>query len=167
MIFSELYGAYYNTIAAILTEAIAHPITDQCMNEIIKKYAFSESVWAIPDAIKEERWQLILPDGTTPIKNKPSMPITLLQKQWLKAIGCDPRIKLFGDFDLDYADVDPLFLPTDYIIFDKYSDGDDFTDENYISNFRLILDAIKNKYPLRIETLNRKGNLVGQVVLPE
>ena len=53
---------------------------------------------------REERWQLILPDGTTPIKNKPSMPITLLQKQWLKAIGCDPRIKLFGDFDFDYAD---------------------------------------------------------------
>ena len=95
------------------------------------------------------------------------MPITLLQKQWLKAIGGDPRIKLFGNFDFDYADVEPLFLPTDYIIFDKYSDGDDFTDENYISNFRLILDAIKNKHPLRIETLNRKGNLVGQVVLPE
>lgn len=167
MIFSELYGAYYNTVAVILTEAIAHPLTDRCMNEIIKKYAFSESIWAIPDAIKEERWQLILPDGTTPIKNKPSMPITLLQKQWLKAIGGDPRIKLFGDFDFDYADVEPLFLPTDYIIFDKYSDGDDFTDENYISNFRLILDAIKNKHPLRIETLNRKGNLVGQVVLPE
>ena len=74
-----------------------------------------------------------MPDGTTPIKNKPSMPITLLQKQWLKAIGGDPRIKLFGDFDFDYADVEPLFLPTDYIIFDKYSDGDDFTDENYIS----------------------------------
>ena len=84
-----------------------------------------------------------------------------------QAIGCDPRIKLFGDFDFDYADVEPLFLPTDYIIFDKYSDGDNFTDENYISNFRLILDAIKNKHPLRIETLNRKGNLVGQVVLPE
>lgn len=81
MIFSELYGAYYNTVAVILTEAIAHPLTDRCMNEIIKKYAFSESIWAIPDAIKEERWQLILPDGTTPIKNKPSMPITLLQKQ--------------------------------------------------------------------------------------
>ena len=70
MIFSELYGAYYNTVAAILTEAIDHPLTDRCMNEIIKKYAFSESIWAIPDAIKEERWQLILPDGTTPIKNK-------------------------------------------------------------------------------------------------
>ena len=25
MIFSELYGAYYNTVAVILTEAIAHP----------------------------------------------------------------------------------------------------------------------------------------------
>ncbi|EKC57976.1 hypothetical protein OBE_10249 [human gut metagenome] len=109
MIFSELYGAYYNTVAAILTEAIDHPLTDRCMNEIIKKYAFSESIWAIPDAIKEERWQLILPDGTTPIKNKPSMPITLLQKQWLKAIGGDPRIKLFGILILTMLMLNPFF----------------------------------------------------------
>lgn len=29
MIFSELYGAYYNTVAAILTEAVAHPVSDE------------------------------------------------------------------------------------------------------------------------------------------
>ena len=39
MIFSELYGAYYNTVAAILTEAIAHPLTDP-----VKKYSGRNSV---------------------------------------------------------------------------------------------------------------------------
>lgn len=167
MIFSELYGAYYNTVAAILTEAVAHPVSDETIGNIIRKYAFSESIWAIPEAIKEERWQLLKIDGTTVIANKPSMPLTVLQKRWIKAIGCDSRIKLFGDLDFNYSDVEPLFLPTDYIVFDKYSDGDDYTDETYISNFRLILDAIKNKHPLKIETLNRKGNQVSQIVLPE
>lgn len=167
MIFSELYGAYYNTVAAILTEAVAHPVSDETVENIIKKYAFSESAWAIFEAIKEERWQLLKADGTTPIVNEPSMPLTVLQKRWLKAIGCDPRIKLFGTFEFNYGDVEPLFLPTDYMIFDKYSDGDDYTDETYISNFRLILDAIRNEYPLQIETRNRKGELFSQVVLPE
>ncbi len=167
MIFSELYGAYYNTVAAILAEAVTHPVSEKNIGNIIKKYAFSESIWAISDAIKEERWQIVKADGTTPITNKPSMPLTILQKRWLKAIGCDPRLKLFGTFDFDYPDVEPLFLPTDYIIFDKYADGDDYTDERYISNFRLILDAVRNQYPLKIETLNRKGMQISQVVLPE
>ena len=52
MIFSELYGAYYNTVAVILTEAIAHPLTDRCMNEMIKKYALSECIWGVPDALR-------------------------------------------------------------------------------------------------------------------
>lgn len=167
MIFSELYGAYYNTVAAILAEAVAHPVTDDTVKKIIQKYAFSESIWAIPEAIKEERWQLIKPDGTTPISNKPDMPLTILQKRWLKAIGCDPRIKLFGEFDFNYPDMEPLFMPTDYIVFDKYSDGDNYMDKRYISNFRLILDAIKNRYPLKIEILSKKGNQKSQVVLPK
>lgn len=167
MIFSELYGAYYNTVAIILTEAIAHPINNDTLGNLIQKYAFSESIWTIPDAIKEERWQLIKPDGTTPITNEPNMPLTTLQKSWLKAIAYDPRIKLFGDYGFDYPEIEPLFLPTDYIVFDKYSDGDNYTDERYISNFRLILDAIKNQYPLKIENLNRKDNPKSQVVLPE
>ena len=59
MIFSEFYGAYYNTIAAILTEAVAHPVSEQEMKRIIQQYAFEESKVTIPDAIRDEKWQLI------------------------------------------------------------------------------------------------------------
>ena len=166
MIFSELYGAYYNAVAAILAEAAAHPVSDENMESLIKKHAFSESVWTISDAIKG-RWQLVKPDGSTPINHEPTMPLTVLQRRWLKAIACDPRIKLFGSSLLDDPDVEPLFLPTDYLVFDKYADGDDYTDETYISNFRLILDAIRKKYPLQIETLNRNGRQIRRVVLPD
>ena len=166
MIFSELYGAYYNAVAAILAEAAVHPVSDEKMEMIIKKYAFSESVWTISDAIKS-RWQLLKPDGSTPIIHAPTMPLTVLQRRWLKAIACDPRIKLFGNSVFDDPDVEPLFLPTDYLVFDKYADGDDYTDETYISNFRLILDAIRDKYPLQIEVLNRNGRQIRRVVLPE
>ena len=167
MIFNELYGAYYNTVAAILAEAVSHPVSDEKIREIIARHAFGESILTIPDAIKYERWQLIKQDGTTTLKNKPSLPLSTLQKRWLKAVACDPRIRLFGEIDFDFPGIEPLFLPTDIIVFDKYSDGDNYEDDDYIANFRLILDAIKNKYPLIIKTLNRKGVEVKWVVLPE
>ena len=167
MIFSEIYGAYYHTVSAILSEAITQALSEDQLRNIVTKYAFSESIVSIPAALKEGRWQLLNADGTTPIKHRPSMPLSNLQKQWLKALSCDPRIRLFGDMDLGLDDVEPLFRPSDVILFDKYSDGDDYSDEGYIARFRLILDAIRNKYPLHIRTLNRKGDPFDLTVLPK
>lgn len=167
MLFSEWYGTYYNTVAAVLTAAVAHPLSEYELRYIVERCAFGESVLNIVPALKEGRWKLLKPDGTTPLKHVPTMPLTALQKSWLMAISHDPRILLFGKETFDFPDVEPLFLPEDIRVFDKYSDGDDFEDGTYIQNFRLILDAIKKKYPLSIETENRKGYPLRQTVLPE
>lgn len=143
MIFSELYSAYYRTVAEIIKAAIDHPLQKEEMRNIIQQYAFEESVLNIEPALTEERWQLLQPNGTTIIHKQPSMPLTTIQKQWLKAISLDERIRLFLDELLDYGDVAPLFTPDDFYVFDKYADGDNYSDENYIRNFRMILDAIK------------------------
>lgn len=167
MIFREFYGAYYHTVAAVLAEAVSHPVSDAELRKIVEKHAFGESIVTIPAAIKAKRWQLLKDDGTTPIKHVPTLPLSLLQKRWLKAVAADPRIRLFGDVDFDFPNVEPLFLPSDIIVFDKYSDGDHYEDEAYIAKFRLILDAIRKKYPLSIEILNRKGKPVRWTVLPK
>ena len=209
MIFSELYSAYYNAVAGILRAAVDHPPGKGEIRRIVEEYAFGESILNIEPALAEERWQLLLPDGSTPIRRAPTMPMTTLQKRWLKAIALDPRVRLFADEpgncgdakpsfrheagdmegaepqsagecrgcqgakpefeDIlgDLADVEPLFVPEDFRIFDRYSDGDDYTDETYIANFRLILDAIRNRYPLSIDMDNRKGRIVHLEVLPK
>lgn len=167
MLFSELYSVYYNTVADILKEAVKHPLCDKEINCIVEEKAFVESVLTIPSALKDERWQLLLPNGTSPLNRAPTMPLTTLQKRWINAISKDPRMRLFTDEPLYFDDVEPLFLPEDICIFDKYADGDDYEDANYIQNFRLILDAIKNKYPLKFEVENRKGNPTSKVILPE
>lgn len=167
MIFSELYSAYYNTVAAVLAEAVRHPLTDSELREIIEQHAFRESALSIIPALKEERWQLIRADGTTPIQRKPDMPLTMLQRRWLKSIAMDPRIRLFGDFGFDFPEAEPLFRPEDILVFDKYSDGDPYGDETYIANFRLILDAVRRKYPLRIEMTSGKGELLSVSIFPE
>lgn len=167
MIFSELYSVYYNTVANVLRIAVKQPLKKIELRDIVEKNAFGESILNIEPALTEERWQLIRSDGSTPLVHSPSMPMTTLEKRWLKAIYADPRIRLFVDNEDVFPEVEPLFTASDYSVFDKYSDGDPYEDEAYIKTFRLILDAIEKRYPLSIDTTNRKGNITHMVLMPE
>lgn len=167
MIFSEIYGVYYNAVAEILKEAANHPLQENELRQIIKRHAFEESILNIEPALKEGRWQLLKADGTTPIVQAPTMPLTRIQKRWLKAISLDPRIRLFQDKVIDFPDIKPLFTKDDYDVFDQYVDGDPYEDADYIARFRLILDAIKNRYPLDIEMESGKGKAISLRLLPE
>ena len=166
MIFSELYSAYYNAVAGILRDIMQGRTDEKTLRETIMRYAFSESALTILPSLKNEKWQLIRYDMTTPIQNIPSMPMTLLEKRWLKAISMDPRIRLFDISFEGLEDMEPLFTPEDYVIYDKYADGDPYSDEGYITRFKTILDAINKKQPLKIQTVNRKGELIQMNVLP-
>jgi len=108
-------------------------------------------------ALKSERWQLVRKDMSTPLEHKPTMPLTTLQKRWLKAISRDPRLKLFGVSLEGLWDVEPLFTSEDYFVYDRYSDGDPFEDEGYIKRFRLILEAIRKGSQIKFEMTNRMG----------
>ena len=94
------------------------------------------------------------------------MPLTLLEKQWLKAICEDPRVKLFGAELPELEGVEPLFTRENYRIFDQYADGDPFEDEDYIRHFRLILSAIREKKPIQVAMLNRHGKPAWLRLLP-
>lgn len=167
MIFSELYSVYYNTVAEILKAAIDHPLGKNELRRIVEERAFGESILNIEPSLTEGRWQLLKRDGTTPVQSVPSMPLTMIQKRWLKAISLDSRIRLFQDELIEFPDVEPLFTEEDICIFDKYADGDNYRDGAYIKNFRRILDAIRNRYPLSIDVLNRRGHRTCIVLMPE
>ena len=167
MIFNEIYSAYYNSVAKIITSIINGEADSRAINKIVSENAFGESSLTVFPSLKSGRWQLVRPDMTTPVEHIPTMPLTTLQKQWLKAISLDPRIKLFG-VELDgLDDVEPLFTSEDYYIYDKYADGDKFDDEGYIKRFRIILSAIREKKALKIQMLNRRGNAVSMTVIPQ
>jgi len=160
MIFSELYSAYYNTVAAILSGIIDGEHSEQELQKLVTERAFGESVLTILPSLKSEKWQLVHSNMTTKLEHKPSMPLTLLQKRWLKAISLDPRVKLFGVEFPELEDVEPLFTAADYHIYDQYNDGDPFEDEQYIRNFRIILEAIRRDSQIKFEMINRKGNMM-------
>lgn len=118
------------------------------MQEIIREQAFSESILAVEPALLSGRYPFLFPDGTSRLKHAPTMPLTLLEKRWLKAVLLDPRVRLFECGIEGLEEVEPLFTSEDVRVFDRYGDGDPYQDETYIANFRLILSALKERRPL-------------------
>lgn len=160
MVFSELYSAYYNTVAKIITAAFDGKATEADLRRCAEESAFSESALTILPALKNGRWPLLREDLSPVLKHEPTMPLTLLEKRWLKAIMDDPRVKLFGVEFPELEGVAPLFTADDYKIYDRYTDGDPYEDEKYIKHFQTLLSAVKNGKPVKITMLSRHGRRV-------
>lgn len=167
MLFHEIYGAYYKTLSEILTAAMDHPLGPPQIREIVMRGAFGESAMEIEAALLQERWPLLKKDGTVVLRHAPSMPMTELEQRWLKAISLDPRFRLFGVRFPELENVQPLFTPEDYRIFDCYADRDPYEDPGYIARFGVILDAIRNHQPIQVTARNKLGRLRNMVMLPE
>ncbi len=174
MIFSEIYGKYYQAVAEILRQAVYGRLTGERLYEISKNKAFAESVLAIPDALTDGTWPFLDGEMRTCIKNSPYMPLSLLERRWLKTILADKRIRLFfpdsgmeksseqgaelpHEIEQMLEGVEPLFLPEDIVYFDQYLDGDNYDDTEYIRNFRTVLAAIQEKRKIDISFTGGRG----------
>lgn len=166
MLFSEIYGAYFDTVEAILREAAEGILTRSRITAIIKEKAFAESGTVIPNKLMSEDWPLLTKDYDTPIIHYPGQPITILQKRWLKALLQDPRIQLFQIDNSGLENVKPLFSPEQFICFDRYSDGDPFGEENYVHCFHSLLQAIHSKSAIEVEYELRSGRIEKSTVYP-
>ena len=163
MLFSEIYSAYYNTVASIISCSQQGKLDSDLLFKIVKESAFPESFMTIGSALETGKWPLIKKDYSTNIQNNPSMPLSVLQKRWLKALCNDKRIRLFVSDEVlerlknQLQDVEALFKENDYYLYDKYSDGDPYDDPDYIKNFRTVLEAIHQKKTISVEYTGRFG----------
>ncbi len=78
MVFSEVYGSYFNVVAQILALATEDNLSFKDINRIISEKAFGESALNISAALKNNDWKLITPNLKTPLKHRPKMPLTAL-----------------------------------------------------------------------------------------
>lgn len=166
LLFHEIYGGYYHTVAAILDEAVRGTLAPKRLRELVQTHAFGESFLSIPDGLTGERWRLLHRDLSTDLLYEPERPLSLLEKRWLRALLQDPRIRLF-DVDMHgLEDVKPLFTPDMFVFFDRYADGDDYHDPNYIVRFRAILTALREKKDLYISFTGGRQRQAALVVTP-
>lgn len=174
-LFSEIYSCYYNVVSKILNRSFNSPVTKEDMNEIIYENAFSESVLYIMPKLISGEWNLLentedkyISKLKTPVK----LPLTTLEKSWLKSILSDKKMTLFfNEEQILYlnkylSDVDPLFHIDDFYYFDSFSDGDNYDNEDYINNFRKILASLKAKTPIKISFISGKGNSITGNYIP-
>lgn len=167
MLFSEIYGSYYQAVAKILSQAVEGTLDGKTLRQIVQDTAFAESPLTIPDALSSGQWPLLNPDYSTPLYQEPAMPLTMLQKRWMKAILLDSRVQLFQPDETGLEGIEPLFRPEWLVYFDRYTDGDDYENPDYIRNFRTILAALREKKQLRVLFLDDKGNRHHTVVSPQ
>nr|MBP3599102.1 WYL domain-containing protein [Eubacterium sp.] len=158
MIFHEIYGCYYQAVAKILEQAVEGTLTRESMQQTIDTYGFSESALTIIPAFEEERWQLVdMESMESPVMNKPALPISNLEREWLKAVSQDPRAHLFGEIPEMSEEITPLYTPEDVVVYDQYRDGDSYNDPSYIENFQKLLSAIHNKKKVKLLYESGKG----------
>lgn len=168
-LFSEVYGTYYHAVARLLEQSQRGTLSEREMAEVIRETAFEESVLAILPRIKSGEWKLFAQEdggyaGVT--EGLPRMPLTTLEKRWMKAIALDPRFGLFCDDTPDWPDVEPLHLPDDICWYDRARNGDDYADEGYRGRFRTVLCALREKRMLRAVFVSGKGQEIDVVVYP-
>ena len=166
MLFSEYYGAYFDCVAEILSEAVEGTLTKEKISEIAARQGLGESVLTIPANLQNGNWPLITSDCKTPVRHLPPHPTTLLQKRWLKTLLLDPRIRLFGLTDKGLEDVAPLFDPAKIVWYDRYCNGDSFEDEGYIERFRLLLEAVKTHRKVQVIFDSHRGKHNNWTVIP-
>ncbi len=150
MLFHEIYGSYYHTAASVLREAARGTLTQKKLTELIQAQAFGESLLTMPEGLRGEKWRLLRRDLSTPLAEEPAMPLTLLEKRWMKTLLSDPRMQLFSPDMTGLEDVEPLFSPDSVVYYDKYADGDNYQDPVYIEHFRTILQALREKHCLYV-----------------
>lgn len=173
-LFTEIYNCYFQIVDEICKAARETPITEKEMLALAARFGYEESSFLIvPKLINN--WNLLEKSKEgyfSKIDNLEILPLTILQKRWLKAILIDKRIRLFlKDSQINIlnnylCDVEPLFLPDDFHYYDRFQDGDDFSSPSYISHFGILLDAIREKQYVKIRFCSRKGNDISHTCLP-
>jgi len=176
-LFSEIYGCYYQVVARVLRQAHRKGINCAEISRIISEGAFSESGLHLLPRLLGGEWDLLEEENgcyRSKLEHANTyLPLTNLQKSWLKALLPDPRLRLFLDDEQlkqvqkHLASTDPLFDLSDFHVFDTAADGDDYSDEEYIVRFRMILAAIKQNQPLLAGYESGKGGRVAIHFLPQ
>ena len=166
MIFSEVYGSYFKAVSAILAKAVDGTLTERELTRTVLENAFGESLVTIPARLTDGSWPLLTEDFGTPLHRAPRLPLTTLEKQWLRALLLDPRVRLFAPSEEGLEDVEPLFTPDQFVWFDRYTDGDDYSDPRYIDHFRTILRAMHEKRRLQVHFHGHLGNRIRYTCIP-
>lgn len=172
-LFSEVYNCYFQVIKSLIEKKT--DISEKELNYRIQSSGFEESILYLLPKLTENGWGFYEKQADI-LHSKLStdfyIPLTDLQKSYLKAILMDDKIGLFlNDAELDavnaaFADVEPLYRPDDFYYYDRFTNQDDYKDPAYRKHFQSIIAAIQSHEYLDILYEARLNHRVHHNYLP-
>ena len=174
--FSEIYGCYYKIVTEILKRAGQGAVSRQEILDITERFGFAESGLTVPGKLFSGQWAFLTKVNTdtyiSRLEHDPQMPLTMLQKRWIKSLLSDKRIHLFLDDDAlsevngALSGVEPLWSEELFLHYDRFENGDDFSSQEYQQNFRLVMDTVRTKEVIRFDYTSSKGKRTRKTCLP-
>lgn len=172
-LFSEIHNCYFQVIQSLITKK--QMISQQELTFRIRDNCFEESILYLLPKLTEQGWGFYQKQDGILRSNLSTdfyVPLTDLQKSYLKAILLDDKIKLFlsdeeiRNITAAFADVEPLYTPEDFYYFDRFSDKDDYEDLDYRKHFQTLMAAIRNHEYLDILYESRPQHQTHHIYLP-
>ena len=173
ILFSEVYNSYYQILQSLLQRQGGFTLED--LKGRVKEQGFEESLLYLIPKLSSKDWSICEKDGTHYISTLSEnfyVPLTTLQRSYVKTILLDKRMKLFLDDEQretllsQLLDVEVLWDESHFHYYDRFADGDDYANPNYISCFRSLLDAIKQQCFVDIEYTSKANHRVHHHYLP-
>lgn len=169
-LFHKIYSCYYNVVRHILDRAGRDPITRQDMEDICRVYGFQESSLSIIPKLTDGTWALLDEKDKHTFTSRlghavPAIPLTNLQKAWLKSLMQDPRFRLFftdreiGLLDRELGTCSSLYQEDDFYYYDRYRDGDSYASDDYRKHFQAILKALREERILLVAYEGKHGRV--------
>ncbi len=149
-LFSEIYNCYYQIMKSILDNKPELGLDE--LRSHISENGYEESLLYLIPKLQSGEWGLLEQDGETYISKLTGdfyVPLTTLQKSYIKAILQDIRIQLF--FEKDelqelqqlFADIPALWTSEDFYYYDRYTNRDEYGNAQYQQHFRTLVNAIR------------------------
>lgn len=172
-LFSEIYTCYYQIVKSILQHPAALTLGE--LRTSISGMGYEESLLYLIPKLTSGEWNLLERKGDiflSRLSDDFYVPLTNLQKSYIRTILQDERIQLFLDEDkCEYlrqllCNAQILWQPEDFYYYDRFTNGDDYTNPDYRQNFRTLLTAIHNHQYVDISYESRNNHRVHHHYLP-
>ena len=172
-LFSEVYNCYFQVIKSLIETKKC--ISEKELNFRIQDSCFEESILYLLPKLTKSGWGFYEKQNGM-LRSKFStdfyVPLTNLQKSYIKAILTDDKIRLFlsdeeiAQINTDFADIKPLYFAEDFYYYDRFADKDDYQNPEYRKHFQTIMTAIQNHEYLDILYESRDNHRVHHKYLP-
>ena len=172
-LFSEVYGRYYQLMDEILRRA---PLSRAELHELVVRHGFGESVLFFEPRLLDGAWPLLeqRSDGRYYRRVEPTaLPVTMLERSWLKALLADRRLALFltpeerAYLTGALRETEALYRPEDFACFDQYLDGDPYEAAEYQAHFRTALAAVEQGQVLEVVFCSGRGERRQELFWPQ